>query len=88
MSELASHPGAAAAFAVGWTVLACILPLIRPLWRPALFWGLVLAGVPLLGWLTLLSGPAFGVLFLSLGLSLLVWSPLGRMRRDPKGGAH
>lgn len=82
MSELASHPAAAAILALGWAVLACLLPLIRPALHHAALWSLVLAGVPLLGWLTFLCGPGFGVLFLSLGLLLLVWPPLARRGRS------
>jgi len=78
VSELASHPATAATLALGWAVLACLLPFIRPTLRHAVLWSLVLAGVPLLGWLTFLCGPGFGVLFLSLGLLLLVWPPLAR----------
>ena len=91
MSELASHPGTAAILAMVWAGLACLLPLVRDCWRPGLFWALVLIGVPLLGWLTFVTGPGLGVLFLALGLSLLVWSPLARLRRrhgPARDGVH
>ncbi|MTH65735.1 DUF2484 family protein [Paracoccus shanxieyensis] len=81
MSELANHPGAAALIAVLWAVLACLLPLVRPARQHAAIWGLIVIGVPVLGWLTYLCGPGFGVLFLALGISILVWPPAGAMRR-------
>lgn len=82
MIVLASHPAAAALFGLLWAVMACLLPLVRLRWRHTALWLLVLAGVPLLGWLTYLCGPGFGVLFLALGLSVLVWPPLALLRRD------
>ncbi len=78
---LAGHPFVAAFCAVLWGVLACLLPFVRLRWRHAALWTLVLCGVPVLGWLTYLCGPGFGVLFLSLGLSLLVWPPFETRRR-------
>lgn len=85
MSLLATHPLVPALCAVGWALVACMVPLIRQNHRLAAIWILVLAGVPILGWLTYLCGPGFGVLFLALGLSILVWPPLEllRARRSP-----
>ena len=58
----------------------------------AVLLGLVISGVPVLGWLTYLTGPAFGLLFLALGLSLLVWPPAQYLRRrrhaQPERGWH
>ncbi|MDS9468682.1 DUF2484 family protein [Paracoccus sp. MBLB3053] len=88
MIGLASHPGLAALGGLGWMLFASALPLLRPVWRTALFWGLVAAGVPILGWLTYLCGPGFGVLFMALGLSILVWPPLEMLRRRRRGSAH
>lgn len=81
MMLLVGHPFVAAFCAVLWGVLACLLPFVRLRWRHAALWSLVLCGVPVLGWLTYLCGPGFGVLFLSLGLSLLVWPPFETRRR-------
>jgi len=78
---LASHPATAALAAVLWGVMACLLPFVRLRWRYSAFWTLVLCGVPVLGWLTYLCGPGFGVLFFALGLSLLVWPPFDPRRR-------
>ena len=86
MIFLASHPLAAALLAVMWGVTACMLPFVRLRWQYAALWALVLCGVPVLGWLTYLCGPGFGVLFLSVGLSLLVWPPLAGRRRAPQRG--
>lgn len=81
MSALINHPGAAATCALLWAVLACFVPMVRPRWRHSAIWVLIFCGVPVLGWLTYLCGPGFGVLFLSLGLSILVWPPSEWMRR-------
>ncbi|GLK63821.1 DUF2484 family protein [Paracoccus kondratievae] len=81
MIALASHPATAALAAVLWGVMACLLPFVRLRWRYSAFWTLVLCGVPVLGWLTYLCGPGFGVLFFALGLSLLVWPPFDPRRR-------
>ncbi|KGJ05145.1 hypothetical protein IT41_07080 [Paracoccus halophilus] len=82
-----------AALAVAlWVLVACLVPLFRARWRNAALFGLVVCGVPVLGWMTYLLGPAFGVLFLALGLSLLVWPPAGLLRRrrqsQPERGLH
>ncbi len=67
--------------------MACLLPFVRLRWRHSMLWTLVFFGVPVLGWLTYLCGPGFGVLFLALGLSLLVWPPF-ETRRRRRHGAH
>ena len=87
MIALASHPAVAVLCALLWGVAACLLPFVRRRWRHGALWLLVLCGVPALGWLTYLCGPGFGVLFLSLGLSLLVWPPFDPRRRRRRG-AH
>ncbi|MDF3855382.1 DUF2484 family protein [Paracoccus sp. P2] len=81
MIALASHPATAALCALLWGVMACLLPFLRLRWRHSALWALVLCGVPVLGWMTYLCGPGFGVLFLALGLSLLVWPPFDPRRR-------
>lgn len=81
MTLLADNPGTAAFLGLLWAVLACLVPMLAPAWRHAAIWALVICGVPVLGWLTYLCGPGFGVLFLSLGLSLLVWPPVEALRR-------
>ncbi|WP_304616532.1 DUF2484 family protein [Paracoccus sp. (in: a-proteobacteria)] len=70
-----------------WLVLACSVPRL-PLRGRALFIGaLVLAGVPLLGWLTLRWGPGPGVLGFAIGLLVLCRPPL-RRRTDPEPVRH
>lgn len=81
MNLIVTHPLAAVVLAMLWVMVACMLPLFRERWRPLTLAGLVLFGVPVLGWLTYLAGPACGVLFLSLGLSLLAWPPVEHLRR-------
>ena len=91
MSLLATHPLIAVIAAGLWVAAACLLPVIRLRWRYATLWALVFCGVPVLGWLTYLGGPACAVLFLLLGLSLLVWPPveaLRRRRHHPQRGLH
>ncbi|WP_134681218.1 DUF2484 family protein [Paracoccus ravus] len=85
MTALASHPATAALCVLGWALLASLLPFLRATWRPVLFWGLVVAGVPLLGWLTFLCGPVLGVIFLAAGLTVLVWPPFALLRRRRPG---
>ncbi len=81
MSLLAAYPYAAFVAAVIWAGAACLMPFVRRGRQLAMLWVLVFAGVPVLGWLTYLCGPAGGVLFLAIGLSLLVWPPVETMRR-------
>ncbi|MFO1139465.1 MAG: DUF2484 family protein [Paracoccus sp. (in: a-proteobacteria)] len=92
MSLLSTHPLLAGLAALLWVGAACLLPFSRLRWRYAVLWILVISGVPVLGWLTLLYGPACGVLFLLLGLSLLVWPPAETLRRrrhpDPQRWPH
>lgn len=81
MIAFAAHPGAAAFCALLWVLLACLVPMVGLRLRHSAIWALIVCGVPVLGWLTYLCGPGFGVLFLALGLSLLVWPPVERLRR-------
>ncbi|MCQ0970788.1 DUF2484 family protein [Paracoccus sp. TK19116] len=55
-----------------WALLAALMPLFGPRHRSAAWWLLVVAGVPLLGWLTLKWGPGIGVLAFALG-ALALW---------------
>lgn len=64
-----------------WLVVACLIPFLRIGRRAALFWVMVLAGVPVLGWLTLHWGPVPGFGALSLGLWLLMRAPVAAIRR-------
>ncbi|WP_240643568.1 DUF2484 family protein [Paracoccus siganidrum] len=71
--------------ASAWLVAACLIPFLRAKHRPAAFWGLVLVGVPVLGWLTLHWGPVMGFGAFAMGLWVLLRSPLQtvRRRREP-----
>ncbi|MDT0682815.1 DUF2484 family protein [Roseicyclus sp. F158] len=51
--------------------VAGMLPSRRRHWPAALI--LVATGIPLLGWITLETGPLFGLLFLLAGISVLRW---------------
>lgn len=59
--------------AVLWVAMAWPLPRLPGRMRRRLGWGLALAGVPVLGLLTLNWGPGLGVAGLGIGLALLVW---------------
>ncbi|MFN3273141.1 MAG: DUF2484 family protein [Paracoccus sp. (in: a-proteobacteria)] len=63
-----------------WLLAACAIPRLRLAHRGVAVWVLVLAGVPLLGWLTLRWGPGLGVLGFALGLLVLYRPPLRRRR--------
>ena len=43
--------------------------------------GLIVAGIPLLGWVTLQNGPVWGLTVLAAGVSLLRWPVLRLLRR-------
>jgi len=51
-------------------------------WRAA--YGLILVGIPLLGWVTYQNGPVWGLLILAAGASVLRW-PLVYLWRWIKG---
>ena len=64
----------ALACAFGWVVLAHVLALIPSTdhhWRRAYL--LIALGIPLLGWVTVDSGPWAGLLVLAMGVSVLRW---------------
>lgn len=64
-----------AAIALGWFALALMLRRLYPRQRVRGFWALVVVGIPLLGWLTLIAGPMAGVLGLALGICVLLRAP-------------
>lgn len=78
---LLSRPALALALVALWLVLACLLPLLAGRRQRRAIRALVLAGVPALGWLTLLWGPGIGVAGLGLGLLILLGHPATRRRR-------
>ncbi len=65
-----------------WLCLAMLMPRITLRHGSRLFWALVIAGVPILGWLTLYWGPTAGVAGFALGL-LLLFRRLGASMRRP-----
>lgn len=64
-----------------WLCLAMAMPRLHMHHRPRLFWILIVAGVPILGWLTLYWGPTAGVGAFALGLWLLFRGPFDPLRR-------
>ncbi|MGI1661093.1 DUF2484 family protein [Palleronia sp. KMU-117] len=57
-----------------WLVLANVIgmfPSRHQHWPAA--YGLIAVGIPLLGWITYLSGPWVGLIFLAAGASVLRW---------------
>lgn len=84
MTALASQPyafEAALLMAVIWGCLACLIPFIQHRNRALAFWGAVILGVPVLGWLTFVAGPGLGVLAFGLGVATLVYPPIEVLRR-------
>ena len=81
------HAALALALVVGWLVAASLMTLLPPRWHLRATWALIGAGVPALGWLTLLWGPGIGVAGLGLGLLILLGRPTARRRRRaPQAG--
>ena len=78
--DLAILPLLALAVAAVWLTLACLTPRLQRRWQRRASWALGLAGVPVLGWLTLEWGPGLGVLGFGLGLLLLLGRPTARRR--------
>ncbi|MFN3524913.1 MAG: DUF2484 family protein [Paracoccus sp. (in: a-proteobacteria)] len=73
--------GLALAVTALWLVLACAIPRLNRRNRQSASWAMALAGVPILGWLTLQWGPGLGILGFALGLLVLYRPPLRRRRR-------
>ncbi|MFC3166793.1 MULTISPECIES: DUF2484 family protein [Paracoccus] len=68
----------------GWLVLARLARTLRRRQRQRALWALVIAGVPILGWLTYTCGPWAGIGFLALGLLVLIRLPMrARTRATP-----
>ena len=68
-----------------WLVAANVIAMLPSRdhhWRAA--YGLIAVGVPILGWVTLLNGPLWGLAFLIGGASVLRW-PLIRLWRRVQG---
>ncbi|MDO5704568.1 MAG: DUF2484 family protein [Paracoccus sp. (in: a-proteobacteria)] len=63
-----------------WLVCACAVPFLREPHRWPATWALIVAGVPLIGWMTLHFGPLGGVLAFAMALLMLM--------RPPGRGAH
>ena len=61
---------AAALWAVTANLIA-MLPSKRGHWPAA--WGLIVVGIPLVGWVTLQNGPFVGLAVLAAGVSILRW---------------
>ncbi len=51
--------------------LIAMLPSRDYHWRAA--YGLIAVGIPILGWVTFVGGPLWGMVFLAAGASLLRW---------------
>lgn len=61
-----------------WLVLVCFLPRRAPLGQARLLAGMIIIGVPVLGWLTLHWGPGVGLGAFAAGLGAI----LHRNRQD------
>lgn len=71
-----------------WALVACVVGMAPPKFHWPAAWALIAAGIPLLGWVTVQTGPFWGLIFLIAGASVLRW-PLIRagqsMRRAVAG---
>ncbi len=64
-----------------WAIAASLVPYLRLRWRARAFWALVAIGVPVLGWLTFVTGPLIGLAGFAIGIATLFFrSPLTRPR--------
>ena len=57
-----------------WLILANVIAMLPSRdhhWRAA--YGLIAVGIPLLGWVTYVEGPLWGLLLLAAGASVLRW---------------
>jgi hypothetical protein len=65
-----------------WAIIAnvlAVLPSADNHWRRA--WGLIVVGIPLLGWVTYQNGPVIGFVVMAAGASVLRWPLLFALRR-------
>ncbi len=69
--------------AVVWLALSCLTPRLQRRGQRRASRALVLAGVPVLGWLTLEWGPGLGVLGFGMGLLMLLTRPTARRPVPP-----
>ncbi|WP_312524888.1 DUF2484 family protein [Paracoccus sp. (in: a-proteobacteria)] len=86
MTALAAKPFATEAallMVVLWAIAASLVPYVRLRWRGRAFWALVMIGVPVLGWLTFVTGPMIGLAAFAIGIVALLRAPMGRTRANP-----
>lgn len=69
--------------AVVWLLVACCVPRLREAQRPRALTGLVVAGVPLAGWLTYCFGPLVGIMAMIGAVVALLVPPRPRRRKTP-----
>ncbi len=68
-----------------WAVIATLVALGPQRFHWPAAWGLIAVGVPVLGWVTWVNGPVWGLVVLAGGLSVLRWPVrrlLARLRRE------
>ena len=71
-----------------WLIIANVIAMLPSRdhhWRAAYL--LISLGIPLLGWITLATGPLWALLFLAAGSSLLRWPLVHLFRRLTRGRA-
>ena len=69
---------ASLAFACLWVLVATGIGMLPARSHRTGAWALILAGIPLLGWVTYQNGPLWGLAALAAGASILRW-PLVRL---------
>lgn len=90
LPEMLDTPAAALTATGIWLCLAVMFPLLGLRRHSMAMRGLVLLGVPTLGWLTLLCGPVIGVAGFVLGALVLIARPMvrGAARRRMRADRH
>lgn len=71
------------ALALLWAAAAFCLPLAPRRRQGGLKIALIVAGIPVLGWVTYCCGPGLGMIALVLGFAVLLSAPLSRRRARP-----
>lgn len=56
-----------------WALVACAIAMGPRRFHIPAAWGLIISGIPLLGWVTYQTGPVWGIMILLAGMSLLRW---------------
>ncbi len=67
-----------------WAILACLVAMGPQRYHWPAAWALIATGIPLLGYVTLVLGPIWGLILMAAGASVLRW-PLIRAGQRMRG---